>query len=85
MHGKDKEKDKTSFKKTSDDKRGAPRANMVCDKEHIQAAQMLEFTRKDRVRSIYTKLMMFRIREMNRTLDTNLICTNSIITTMRIT
>jgi hypothetical protein len=38
MPGKDK-KDKTSFKKPSDDKKGAPRANMVCDKEHVQAAK----------------------------------------------
>ena len=29
MPGKDKQKDKTSFKKPSDDKKGAPRANMV--------------------------------------------------------
>jgi hypothetical protein len=43
MPGKDKQKDKTSLKKPSDDKRGAPRANMVCDKEHVQAAK-LDFT-----------------------------------------
>ncbi len=29
MSGKDKQKDKTSFKKPSDDKKGVPRASMV--------------------------------------------------------
>ncbi len=32
-------KDKTPFKKPSDGKKGAPRTNMVCDKEHVQAAK----------------------------------------------
>jgi hypothetical protein len=36
MPGRDKKKD-TTFKKPSDDKKGTPRANMVSDKEHIQA------------------------------------------------
>ena len=39
MPGKDKQKDKTSFKKPSDNKKDAPRANMVCEKEHVQAAK----------------------------------------------
>jgi hypothetical protein len=38
MPGRDKQKD-VSFKKPSDDKKGTPRANMVSDKEHIQAAK----------------------------------------------
>ena len=38
MSGKDKQKDKTSFKKPSDDKEDAPRANVVCEREHVQTA-----------------------------------------------
>jgi len=38
MPGKDM-KDKTPSKKSSDDKKGAPRANMVSDKEHVLAAK----------------------------------------------
>ena len=38
MPGRDKQKD-VSFKKPSDDKKGAPRANMVSDKEHVLAAK----------------------------------------------
>ena len=37
MPGRDKQKD-VSFKKPSDDKKGTPRANMVSEKEHIQAS-----------------------------------------------
>ena len=39
MPGKDKQKDKTSFKKPSDDKKGVPRASMVCEREHVQEAK----------------------------------------------
>jgi len=39
MSGKEKQIDKTPFKKPCDHKRGTPRANMVCDKEHVQAAK----------------------------------------------
>ncbi len=38
MPGRDKQKD-VSFKNPSDDKKGTPRANMVSDKENIQAAK----------------------------------------------
>ncbi len=38
MPGKDM-KDKTPFKKFFDDKKSAPRANVVCDMEHVQAAK----------------------------------------------
>ena len=59
-------------------------------REHIQATQRYpgvwsEFTRRDWVRSIYTKLMIIRKHKMNRTMDTNPISHNTIITTMRIT
>ncbi len=38
MPGRDKQED-VFFKQPSDDKKGTPRANMVSDKEHIQAAK----------------------------------------------
>jgi len=45
MPGKDKQKDKTPFKKPSDDKRGTSRANMYATKNTSkQQRDMLDFT-----------------------------------------